>query len=248
MSGRRVGVIGDETLAAAVEATGGVPLAIDPTETTEGRWRDAMDSIAFIVASGESAITELVRVGPDVPVLPIDVDRGIRSVPPARIETALERVLEADQPTDEHPIVAAGGAIEPVRAIFDVALVASEPARISEFAVHSGSRFVSQFRADGVVASTPSGSSGYNRDAGGPVIEPGTGVASVVPIAPFAMAPDRWVLPIESVRLSVERDETPVELLADGRSEGIVSPGESVAVSRVDVLETWVVPELDDPF
>jgi NAD+ kinase len=221
---------------------------MEMTSVPEERSRDVIDSVAFILASGESAIAELARVGPDVPVLPIDVEKGLRSVPSARAEAAVDRILEENWPTDEYPIIAASGAIEPVRTIFDVALVASKPARISEFAVHSSSMFVSQFRADGVVASMPAGSSGYNRDAGGPVIEPGTGVASVVPVAPFAMAPDRWVLPIDSVQLSVERDETPVELLADGRSEGIVSPGESVELSCVDALETWVVPELDDPF
>jgi NAD+ kinase len=249
MSGQRVGVVGDERLPAAVGAAGGVPVELDPGgERGPGERTGGSEPVAFAVASGESALTELVRAESGVAVLPVDMGGSIRSVPFDRVEAAVERVLDGEQPTDRHPIVAVTGSVGAVRILFDVALVAAEPAKISEFAVRSGSTFVSRFRADGVVASTPAGSGGYNRNAGGPVIEPGTGVASVVPIAPFATAPDQWVLPIESVRLSVERDETPVELLADGRREGVVSAGEAVSLSRIDTLETYVVPELDAPF
>jgi NAD+ kinase len=126
--------------------------------------------------------------------------------------------------------------------------MAAEPARISEFSVRTGGEPVSRFRADGVVASTPAGSFGYNRRAGGASIEPGSGVASVVPVAPFAIDAGEWVLPIESVRLGVERDETPVELLADGRRERRVPAGSTVELSVAGTLRTHVVPESSGVF
>jgi NAD+ kinase len=107
---------------------------------------------------------------------------------------------------------------------------------------------IARFRADGVVASTPAGSHGYNRRAGGPVVASGTGIASVVPIAPFSTSAGHWMLPIEAVELAVERDETPVELLVDGRRERRIDPDATLGLSVVDTLETYAVPELiDDP-
>jgi NAD+ kinase len=88
---------------------------------------------------------------------------------------------------------------------------------------------------------------GYNRAADGPIVAPGSDVVAVVPLAPFATHADRWVLPLESVTLSVQRNETPVELLADGRTVGAVGPGSPVSLSRTATLRTLVVPE-SEPF
>ena len=238
MSGQRVGVVGDGGEASAVETAGGTPIE-DRTE---------FGSTRFVLASGETAVVDLARSSIDVPVLPVGVEDGLRSVPTDRIEAAITRVLEGDQPTITHPIVEAAGEFEPVRAIFDVALMAAEPARISEFAVHTGDDTVSRFRADGVVAATPAGSAGYSRNAGGPVVAPGTEVASVVPIAPFSTGAGQWILPIDSIRFSIERDETPVELLADGRRETTVEAGGAVTLSRVGTIETYVLPESANHF
>jgi len=238
MSGQRVGVVGDGRLASAVEAAGGQPIG-EPA---------AFGSARFVAAAGEDAIVDLARSTPEVPVLAVGDGPGLRAVPFDRLETAIERILGGDPPTVRHPVAEAAGSVEPVRAVFDVALAAAEPARISEFAVHSGGDRVARFRADGVVASTPAGSAGYNRNAGGPVVASDTGVASVVAIAPFATSIDHWILPIESIRLSVERDETPVELLVDGRREATVDAGGPVTLSRAGALETYDLPESSRPF
>lgn len=238
MTGQRVGVVGDGRLAPAVEAAGGQPID-EPA---------AFGTVEFVAAAGEDAIVDLVRSAPEVPVVAVGSDPGLRAVPFDRLEAAIERILGGDPPTVRHPIVEAAGSVAPVRAAFDVALAAAEPARISEFAVHSGGDRVARFRADGVVASTPAGSAGYNRNAGGPVVAPGTGVASVVAIAPFATSMDHWILPIESIRLSVERDETPVELLVDGRREATVDAGGPVTLSRAGWIETYDLPESSGPF
>jgi len=179
MSGQRVGVVGDGRAASAVEAAGGTPIE-DRTE---------FGSTRFVLASGEAAIVDLARASVGVPVLPTGVENGLRAVPADRIEAAVARVLDGDQRTVTHPVLEADGPFDPVRAIFDIALMAAEPARISEFAVRTGDDTVSRFRADGVVAATPAGSAGYSRNAGGPVVAHGTGVASVVPIAPSRRGP-----------------------------------------------------------
>lgn len=234
MSEERVGVVGDERLVGPVEAAG-CEAIVDELE--------AFESTRFVLAAGEAALVDLARASVDVPVLPIAVGGGFDSVPFESVSAALERVLETEPETADLPIVEARGSFDPIPALFDVALMAAEPARISEFSVHSDDALVSRFRSDGVVVSTPAGSGGYNRAAGGPIVESETDVVSVVPIAPFAMAADRWVLPIDAVSFAVERDETPVELLVDGRHEGIVEPGDRITISRAGALETYVISQ-----
>ena len=128
--------------------------------------------------------------------------------------------------------------VAPADLAADVTLVTSESARISEFAVRAGGRRVDDFRADGVVVATPLGSAGYARAAGGPVVEPGTGLA-VVPVAEFATFRGAWVLD-PPVGCTVERDEVPVSLVLDGAVVDDVGVGQSLRVVAVDALDLLV--------
>jgi len=128
------------------------------------------------------------------------------------------------------------------RALADVTLVTAEAARISEFSVATGGETVARFRADGVVVATPAGSAGYARRIDAPVVAPETGVAAVVPIAPFAIDADHWVVPLDDVTVRVERDEATVQLMADDRTLGQVDPGTQVTIRPVDSLPLLSVP------
>lgn len=229
MSGQRVGVFGETGLEAAIEAAGGEPVDGEATD------------VAFVVAAGDRAVSDIAaEAGPEAaPVLPVGETKGIRAVPQDRLEQAVADALAGTARTERHPVVTAAAGKETTTAVFDVALMAAEPAQISEFSVRTQETTVSQFRADGLVVSTPAGSTGYGRRAGGPTVAAETGVVSVVPVAPFSTASGQWVLPIESVTLTVERDETPVELLADGRREwtvGAATPLSFVVEGQFELL------------
>ena len=196
-----------------------------------------------LLAVDEPAFLAVARAAPEVPVLPVDAGRGFRSVPRASLADAIGHALEEDVATETHPVlrVEHGGRVE--RAVCDVSLLAAEVAHISEFGVGAGEEPVARFRADGVVVATPGGSPGYARRLDCPVVAHGTGVGVVAPIAPFATDPDHWVLDLDDLRLTVERDETAVTLLADDRDVATVPRGETVSISRDGTVTVAVVPE-----
>ncbi|GAA0251311.1 ATP-NAD kinase [Haladaptatus pallidirubidus] len=232
----RIGVVpsenADSSLVARIET-----LLAEETSTIDENARAVLDAdSAVVVAVGKSAVTDLVRAGVSVPVLPVDAGAGLESVPAGSIEPAVETLLSNNWTTTERPLLSASVDGEHVAdALFDATLVTSEPARISEYAVKAGGKPVAQFRADAVVTATPAGSRGYARDAGGPVVQPDSGVVSVVPVAPFAIHVDNWVLR-GPVTLSVERDEDAVVLLADDREVCPVEPHEPVELACDDVF------------
>ena len=232
-----VGIVGADH-ARAVRAAGGEPLVGDAGEVVAA----APDSV---LAVGEQALCALVAAGVEAPVLPVDAGPGISSVAEADLGAALERLLAGAYTRTERPLLATGAG---VRALFDCMLVTAEPARISEFTVHSGDDHVATFRADGVVVATPAGSHGYARRADGPVVAPGTGVIAVVPVAPFSTDADSWVVEPARLRLTVERDEAPVQLLADDRVAGEVAAGAPVEFGTTGQLAVAVVPESAGPF
>lgn len=236
---RLVGVVGDR------------PPGPDGTITEMGRRvreGDAKSVLAsdpdLVVAVGDAALFSIARSSPVPPVLPVDVSRGFRSVPADSVDEAVEHALCDDLETQSYPVLGVEHDGERVaRAVADVSLLTAEVAHISEYAVVADGTPVAQFRADGVVVATPGGSPGYARRIGCPVVAPGTGVGAVAPIAPFATDPDHWVLPLDELRLTVERDETEVTLVADDREVATVATGEPVDVAPDESVEIAVVPE-----
>ena len=236
-----VGIIGDQTIATAVSAAGGEPLTGSPTDIA------AADPDA-VVAVGDTGLSAAANVGIETTVVPVDAGHSVQSIDREAVEAALTAVIEQRHETVELPVATARTPLGESRALMEFMLVTGEPARISEYTVVSRTERVATFRADGVVVATPVGSSGYTRRADGPVVAPGVDAFAVVPIAPFSTDEDIWVVPTEDLELRVERDETPVELLADDRTSGSVLPGESVRVGVESALSVAVVPESGDRF
>ena len=225
----RLGVVGNADdargTAGLVERAGGTAVEGDAASVL-----DAEPSA--VVALGESALLDLVRAGVAVPVLPVDAGRGVRSVPGDSLERALRRVVDGDwSASTRRTLSVSVGGREAATALMDVMLITSEPARISEYRVDTPARPVSRFRADGVVVATPQGSHGYCRNLDGPLLAPETDALAVVPVAPFAINHQQWVLDMDGgVTLSVARDEGAVSLFADDAEVRRIEPGERVEV------------------
>jgi NAD+ kinase len=188
------------------------------------------DRANAVVAVGEDALVGLVDAGR--PVLAVGVD-GVPSVGRDGLEAALSALVEGRCRTVRRPLLGVTGAGHEAVALFDVALFAAEPGRISEFALDRDGDRLATVRADGLVAATPAGSHGYARAAGGPTLGAGTGVVAVVPVAPFSASDATgagvgaapWVLDPARVALSVARDEVAVRLVVDGHTAGRVPVG-----------------------
>lgn len=225
----RVAVLGDDALAGTVDAAGATLTDIETAD--------------LVVTVGEQQFVDVASETPDAPVLPVGPEFGPFSLDPDRFGGVVDGLLAGDGTTVTHPVLTAtvDGTVV-TRGVLDALLVTSEPARISEYEVRFGSERVSRFRSDGVVVATPLGTQGYARAAGGPVLEPGTGLA-VVPISPFSTHSDTWVAD-NDVTLTVARDDGPVELVVDGVSVRSVDPHQSVQLTVADHVELCRLPSM----
>jgi NAD+ kinase len=231
-----VGLVGDgEAVAGAIAGAAAAPVRGDPATVL------AADP-DVVVAVGEDALLALARAGPEPPVLPVAAGAGVRSVPRTRVEAAIAAVAAGDHRTARHPLLAVEtGEGEAAHALFDAALVAAEPARISAFTVEAAGEGHGSIRADGLVVATPAGTRGYTRALRAPTVRPGSDVLAVEPIGQFATRPDRWVVPLAPVTVTVARDEVPVEVVVDGRVVAEASQGESVTIAPDGSIDTVVV-------
>ena len=108
-------------------------------------------------------------------------------------------------------------------------------ARLAAFDVTLGDTDVCTLRADGVVISTPTGSTAYCVSAGGPLIYPGLDVLCVVPICPFLSDFKPVVVPAEApVRLALSAPETNMYLTCDGQELFALDDHDVVLVTKAD--------------
>jgi NAD+ kinase len=104
------------------------------------------------------------------------------------------------------------------RVLNDVVINKSALARIIEIEAYLDDLFVNSFRADGLIVSTPTGSTAYNLSAGGPVIFPSMNAVVITPICPFTLSNRPIVVPDDiPVELRLKTDKEEVALTLDGQ-------------------------------
>ena len=138
------------------------------------------------------------------------------------------------------------------RVLNDAVLNREALARISTFTVALGGRPVAEFRADGVIISTPTGSTAYNLSAGGPILHPALPAVVITPICPHSFGQRPLVVP-DSTRIRVrvlgpERRDGGVYLTLDGQEGFPVLPGSPIDVEPSAASVTLLRPSESDHF
>lgn len=119
------------------------------------------------------------------------------------------------------------------RALNDAVINKSALARIIEMRVTVGGRFVSTFRADGLIIATPTGSTAYNLSAGGPIIYPTMRAVVLTPICPHMLSNRPIVLPDEEeITIEIVTPRQEVFLTLDGQEGIAVSEKERVVIQK----------------
>jgi len=106
-------------------------------------------------------------------------------------------------------------------------------ARILELKVRINGQDLTTFRADGLIISTPTGSTAYNLSAGGPIVHPVQETIILTPICPFTLTNRPLILP-ETAEIQVEMDPkaSDMVLTLDGQVYYNLEPGDLVQVQR----------------
>lgn len=100
----------------------------------------------------------------------------------------------------------------------DVVISKGALARILDLKTTINGRYLTHYRADGLIASTPTGSTAYNLSAGGPIIYPSTNVIILTPICPFALTNRPIILPPDVIiQVAMHEDVEYVTLTCDGQ-------------------------------
>ena len=181
----------------------------------------------MLVLGGDGTMIATARLIGDqeVPVLGINYG-GLGYLAEFRIEelfSALESILSGNYRLDRRVMLAVelrrgNDPPKTSRVLNDVVINKSALARIIEIETYFDRYFVNSFRSDGLIVSTPTGSTAYNLSAGGPVIFPSMNAVVITPICPFTLSNRPIVVPDNAeIELLLKTDNEEVALTLDGQ-------------------------------
>ena len=187
----------------------------------------AANSNLILVLGGDGTMIAAARVMGDseVPVLGVNYG-GLGYLAEFRIEElyeALEAILAGNYRLDKRVMLAVELSrgqenVTRNRVLNDVVINKSALARIIEIEAYLNQQFVNAFRADGLIVSTPTGSTAYNLSAGGPVIFPSMNAVVITPICPFTLSNRPIVVPDDAeIELCLKTEQEDVSLTLDGQ-------------------------------
>jgi NAD+ kinase len=159
---------------------------------------------------------------------------------------AQEKITFSDRTLLEVTIKNSRQGSAPMIGLNDAVFSRGELPRLVRLRARVNGEPLTEFNADGLIIATPTGSTAYSLSAGGPILEPQSGVLVITPICPHVLT-NRSIIVAESSVIEVEASEPdyPVYLSVDGRDPLPLEVGAVVTIRKADkTLPLAVMPDV----
>lgn len=210
--------------------------------------RNPVDLLLSLGGDGTFLRAARLAAGRPVPVLGINLGHlgFLTAASEEELEQSLERLGRGDFTLDRRftlkatVVTADGERVGEYRALNDFVVHKAGAARVVrlDLSVGRGTDVdeVGRFTADGVILSTPTGSTAYSMSAGGPIIVPSVDCFVVTAICPHTLAVRPLVVPLDArVKVRALDDPRDLVLTADGQQARVLDPGGTVVVEKGEV-------------
>lgn len=202
----------------------------------------------MLVLGGDGTILRAAREIKELQIPILGINLGtlgfMTEVEPGHIEDALTQVLAGEVSRQERMMLRAvveSGKGERAEqwALNDVVISRRGSLQINDFDIYVNGQFLKRCSADGVIVSTPTGTTGYNLSAGGPIAAPDTKLVVVTPICPHTLNQRSIILSPEDtivIRIPEGRESRRQEVEAsfDGSGRTGMCTGDIITITRSD--------------
>ncbi len=202
-----------------------VPLSVGPSEFVEPDLLPSRCDV-LVALGGDGTMLTAARIVRDrgTPILGINLGKlgFMTEASVEELEEAIDELLRKETHIDERTVlrVGAGGSAKELYALNDVVIDRGPSPRILDLETFVDGDYLFTLAADGIIVSTPTGSTAYSLASGGPVIVPGSKVMGITPISPHTLSARSVIVPETSVlTVKVPGSARPVHLITDGQGE-----------------------------
>ena len=134
-------------------------------------------------------------------------------------------------------------------ALNDIILHSYDSSSMIEYEIYSGGDLIHIQRSDGVIVTTPTGSTAYALSGGGPIMHPSLNTLAIVPICPHTLSNRPIVLPADQpIEVCLGQDSVVAKVSYDGHSTAIINTENRVRITRYSKPLTLLHPEDYDYF
>ncbi len=216
-------------------------LAARDIEVSEGSVDPGSDAV--IVLGGDGTLLHVAGKAHQLGIPLLGINLGglgfLTEITLEEMDRAVDSLIEGDFTLDERMMISVsiqrkGALVDEFLGLNEAVLTKGPFGRIITLPTWSDSRFVNAYRGDGLIISTPTGSTAYNMSAGGPIMHPNMEALVLTPICPFALGSRPLILQgdscIEIEIQPVEREE--ISLIVDGRIFRVLEEKDKVGIKK----------------
>jgi len=240
---------------AAVAREAGVELIVAPDEAARHHLEahgEPLSADLVVVLGGDGTMLRALStyLGSGIPVIGVNFGRVgfLSSMQPDELEVGLARAFRGELEVVELPTLEVENGGTPHVAVNDVVVSSAMMGRMVELEWAVGGEDLGSVPCDGIICSTPSGSTAYNLSNGGPVLMWGIDAMATTFVAPHSLHARPLVVPRgKDVVVWNRTADVPVAVLVDGHLVGEAGPGGRVAI-RLGAARTLLATLPDATF
>jgi len=202
---------------------------------------DGLDLVVVIGGDGTLLRAAQLILSSDVPVLGVKLGGlgFLTEVQPEELDPMLERVIGGDYVCMERMAIegriVGDGKSETFRALNEVAITCAGMPRVINLDAWVDGVFVTSFTADGLLVSTPTGSTAYNMAAGGPIVHPAMKCITITPVCPHTLTSRPLVIPDSAtVTVNLADEHKAVHVSPDAQQTWPLLPGQKVEIRAAE--------------
>ncbi len=196
----------------------------------------ACDLIIVVGGDGTLLYTARELAPADVPLLGINLGRlgFLVDISPDHLEERLDQILAGEYDAEARAMLDVSTDGLAGRAVNDVVVHKWNSVRMIELETYIDGQFVNAQRSDGVIVSTPTGSTAYALSGGGPLVHPGLDALLIVPICPHTLSNRPLVVGGDSqIELRIrDYEHELVRLTCDGQTNLPLAEGRAIHIRR----------------
>lgn len=229
----------------------GCSCSVHAGELSAGQWeeilgQEAAETDGILVLGGDGTLLRTARdtVDSRIPVLGINLGTlgYLAEVEQSNLKPALQRLVQGAYHVERRMMLSGqvlreGQILEDTCALNDITITRNGRLQMLYFLIYVNGRLLKEYHADGIILATPTGSTGYNMSAGGPIVEPGAEMILLTPICAHTLQTRSVILRPEDeivirIREREGRENQPVEVCFDGGRNLPLLPGDEVRITK----------------
>ena len=176
--------------------------------------------MAIILGGDGTLLRAQGKMKPEIPIFGINMGTVgfLTEIEAIHTFDALDEILKGNYYKEKRTKLAVSHENNEFPAMNEVVVMTNKPAKMLHFEIQVDGEIIEEVRADGLIISTPSGSTAYSMSAGGPIVDPKVGGFIIIPICPYKLGARPFVVS--------DNSEITVKLLKKGKSAVFVMDGQ----------------------